>query len=101
MCRTLCKAKQCSLGLIVEERAEEKVSTRIARDGELWEGDDLYALGVSSSTRASIRSTLYSQSATRTKGTAAATLTNPYFILHCFYRDDMRAALPRIHACRL
>ena len=47
MCRTLCKAKQCCLSLIVEERAEEKVSTRITRDGELWEGDDLYALGVS------------------------------------------------------
>ena len=47
MCRTLCKAKQCSLGLVVEERTEEKVSTRIARDGELWEGDDLYTLGVS------------------------------------------------------
>ena len=47
MCRTLCKAKQCSLSLIIEERSEEKVSTRIARDGELWEGDDLYTLGVS------------------------------------------------------
>ena len=47
MCRTLCKAKQCSLSLNVEERAEEKVSTRIARDGDLWEGDDLYALGIS------------------------------------------------------
>ena len=39
-----------------------------------------------------MRSILYSQSATRTKGTAAATLTNPYFILHSLYKDDMRAA---------
>ena len=92
MCRTLCKAKQCSLSLIVEERAEEKVSTRIAVMESSGKVMISTPLASASSTRASIRSTLYSQSATRTKGTAAATLTNPCFILHCFYRDDMRAA---------
>ena len=32
--------------MVIEEGLEEEVSTRISRDGELGEGDDLYALSI-------------------------------------------------------
>ena len=44
MSRTLSQIQQGSFSLIVEEGAQEEVSTRVACDGELREGYDLYTL---------------------------------------------------------
>ena len=46
MRRTLSQIQQGSFSLIVEEGAQEEVSTRVACDGELREGDDLYPLSL-------------------------------------------------------
>ena len=46
MRRALSQTKERSFGCIIEEGTKEKVSTRIARDGELREGNDLYPLSL-------------------------------------------------------